>query len=99
MGGLALDEMGYFSDKLVCVELKSDSEFVAVSGSSRVMKSHPMLQKLSHPSACLLAVYTLSGTDYVSSFFGMSHQAAVKRFLHNIPLICSERNWYFLRKG
>ena len=68
MGGLALDEPGYFSDKLVYVELRPNSEFVTISGISSVMKSHPNLQNLSHPVACLLAVYTLSGTDYVSSF-------------------------------
>ena len=59
MGGLALDELGYFSDRLVYVELRPNSEFVTISGISSVMKSHPNLQSLSHPAACLLAV-TLS---------------------------------------
>ena len=91
MGGLALDELGYFSDKLVYVELRPNSEFVTISGISSVMKSHPNLQSLSHPVACLLAVYTLSGADYVSSFFGVSHHGAVKRFLNNISFICSDQ--------
>ena len=43
MGGLALDELGYFSDKLVYVELRPNSEFVTISGISSVMKSHPNL--------------------------------------------------------
>ena len=76
---------------MVYVELRPNSEFVTISGISSVMKSHPYLQSLSHPAACLLVVYTLSGTDYVSLIFGMSHHAAVKWFLNNISFICSDQ--------
>ena len=50
MCGLALDELGYFSDKLVYVELRPNLESVTISGISIVIKSHPYLQSFSHPA-------------------------------------------------
>ena len=49
MCGLALDELGYFSEKLVYVELRPNLESVTISRISSVIKSHSNLQSLSHP--------------------------------------------------
>lgn len=49
-----------------------------------------MLSKLTRPASCLLSIYILSGSDYVSSFFGLSHHAILRAFLNNYEVICSD---------
>ena len=69
MGGLALDKLGYFSDKLVYVKLRPNSEFVTISGISRVMKYYPNLQSrfnlLNVFSRCTPSVVLTTSTHFL----------------------------------
>ena len=52
------------------------------------MPIHALLQTIKYHAACLVTVHILSGTYYVSSFFGVSHQAAVRSFCKNAKFVC-----------
>lgn len=99
MYGLALCELGILKNKTVFVERKQNAEYVRIDTVREHMSNHPSLQYLRYPAACLLTVYTLSGSDYVSAVYGLSHEGAVKSFLHNVKLITAEEELVLFDEG
>ena len=99
MTGVALAELGHLHGKSVFVELRQSEQYVNVTKCNNVLHAHPSLQKLRFAASCLLAAYVLSGTDYVSSYFGVSHQAAVRSFCRNAIFICSHESLVAFRES
>ena len=55
-----------------------------------VVGSHPSLPKIQYPINRLVALYVLSGSDYISSFFRTSKQVFINAFVDNCTYICNE---------
>ena len=51
---------------------------------------HPQIKRMHNPLSTLAAIYILTGSDYISSFFRTSEQAFVTVFLDNIEHICND---------
>ena len=84
MYGLTILESGYISlgqvNKQVIVELSYEKEYVHLNNALVCLQSHPSLQRLATEqiaATSLLAVYLLSGSDYLSNFYNIS----IKRIL------------------
>ena len=93
MYGLALYEQGHFQHKKVFVEREKGVEYVSIHQGCAILSQLPELSELvtkkqAWPS--LLAVYLLSGSDYISGFFRISHDFMVKVFLKYLRDIISD---------
>ncbi len=96
MYSLALMELGKFKlpsglDKLVAVELSLDREYVFINeGVKRVTG----VVNLQQPISCVsfLAIYLLSGSDYVSSFYGISYHRFISSFVDYSRFISTQND-------
>ena len=86
--GMALKESGWLGNKLVYVERTLNAEFVDICEVYTVIESHPSLAGIPYPLNSLVALYVLSGCDYVSSFFKTSKQVFLNAFIDNCKYIC-----------
>ena len=102
MYGLAILESGFLANKQVIIELSNEKEYVHLNNGLLCLKAHPSLQRVAMEQTAamsLLAVYLLSGSDYLSNFYNLS----IKRILdalfkyidhissHEEPLIVTEK--------
>ena len=76
------------SQQGVYVEKSIGSEYVHSNTFSEAVSTHPKLKTIQHPSLTLVAIYILTGSDYISTFFRTSKQTFVKAFIDNIHHIC-----------
>ena len=84
MYGLALYEQCHFQQKKVCVERVAGAEYVSIDSGCAIICGLPEFLELSqHQQACvsLLAIYLLSGSDYISGFFRLSSEFMLKVFV------------------
>ena len=76
--GVALLESGWLGDKQIYVEKNVHSEYLHINHLLQNVQSHPKLNAIPHVGNCLLAIYLLTGCDYVSSFYKTSKQKSHK---------------------
>ena len=86
--GMALKEGGWLGDKVVYVEKTLNAEFVDICEIHNVIRSHPSLSRIPYPVNNVVALYILSGSDYVSSFFKTSKQVFLSAFVDSCSYIC-----------
>ena len=88
--GLAFLECGWINNKVVYVEKSIGSEYAHINAFSEAITSHFKLNSMLHPLLTLVAIYILTGSDYISTFFRTSKQTFVKAFVNNICHICPD---------
>ena len=84
MYGIALMESGYLSNKDVAVERCYEREYVSINTAVDCFSSHDSLKSLAQQKiscACMLVLYLLGGSDYISSFFGLTYDRILTTFL------------------
>ena len=86
--GMAFKESGWLRNKQVYVERTLNAEFVDICEIYNIVQSHPILSKTPYPLNSLVALYVLSGCDYISSFFKTSKQAFLTPFSEHCLYIC-----------
>jgi hypothetical protein len=90
MYGLSLYDQGHFQDKQVVVERATDAEYVDIRGGCAIVNQLPQFKDLAvrkQAWTTLLAIYLLSGSDYVSGFFRINHEFILKVFIKYLPEI------------
>ena len=86
--GLAIKERGYLGHKNVYVQQGNTGGFVNINQLVESIISHPRLQTIQNPVSHIVALYTLSGCDYVSMFYGCSKKKFLNEFISNVNHIC-----------
>ena len=86
--GLGLQEAGHLRDKIIFVQRGNSGEYVDIQKASHAIANHPKLQTIRYPVTSVVAIYVLSGCDYVSSFYGCSKKKFLDTMLDNITYIC-----------
>ena len=87
--GLALMEQGLMSDKNVLVKLGVSNEYVSINLGVRAIGSLPTLCTIRYPVSCIVALYVLTGCDYVSSFFCVTKQNFLQCFIEHAEYVCT----------
>ena len=87
--GAALMDLDFFQkDKKIAVETKLNKLFIPINQLHYQLNSEPVLRQLSdRPALTMLAIYLLSGSDYVSNFFGLTVSTIVSSVMQNAALI------------
>ena len=70
------------SNKTFAVEMNYESDFVSINDSCDLIHGNPTLSTLSnYPAVYILAIYILSGSDYISNFFRITSDHIFSCFL------------------
>ena len=89
--GMAFLEYGWINNKEVHIEKSIGSEYAHLNAFLAAASSHPKLKAIRYPLSSLVAIYVLTGCDYISSLFRTSKQTFIKTFIDNIiQHICPE---------
>lgn len=67
--GLALIELGLIHEKNVVIHQGLSSSFAYLNEGVKAINSLEQLKQIKYPVTCFVAIYILSGCDYVSSFY------------------------------
>lgn len=78
--GLGLAEAGHLTVKNVYVKWGNSREFVHINMEVEEIAKHHKQNIITNPLSFLVALYILSGCDYVSSLFGFSKDGFFKFF-------------------
>jgi hypothetical protein len=95
MIGIALSSEGHFQNKHVVVERMMNAEYVDITKAVSSLSLLPQFQSLPQPQVAgmlVLAIFLLSGSDYVSAFFRVTNEYIFHVFLKYIHFICQEED-------
>ena len=67
--GMAFMDCGWLENKEVFVEKAINSEYVHLNTLAQAVSAHPQLATVRHPMLTMAAIYIVTGSDYISSFF------------------------------
>ena len=67
--GLALWEAGWLCNRTIVVQRGLSGEYINIGLGARYIKDCAQLQHVTNPIATIVGLYTITGCDYVSSFF------------------------------
>ena len=90
--GLGLWEAGWLSNKLVIVQRGNSGEYVNINLAARLLQDFAPLQTVPYPVSTMVALYVLSGCDYVSSFFKHTKQNFLECFFSNIQFVLNNNS-------
>ena len=81
--GLALMEFGIICDKLVFVKHGTSVKYSNLNDCVSSLTRIPSLAQIKYPVTSIVALYILTGCDYVSSFFRLSKSFFLELFVEN----------------
>ena len=87
--GLALMEQGYLEGKHVVVKRGNSEEYVDLNVGFVSLKSLPCLRSITHPVTSIVALYVLTGCDYVSSFYRVTKKQFLNVFFEHASYLSS----------
>ena len=61
-------KLGFLSDKHVIIKRCNANEYVSLNVGVRAITNLPCLNTIKHPVTSIVALYVVTGCDYVSSF-------------------------------
>ena len=67
--GLGLSELRLLEGKQVYVQRGNTDSFIDINNAVVLISNHDKLSRISYPALTLVAIYILTGCDYVSSFY------------------------------
>ena len=73
--------------------------FVDINAGVQVISQHPSLEKLCYPVSTVVALYTLTGSDYLSSFFHKTKAKFLTALIENVDHICTHDEQLFSVTG
>ena len=85
--GLGIWEAGWLRHKPVMVQRGITNEYVNINLGARLIEDYPQLQHVPYPISTMVALYVLTGCDYVSSFKD-TKQEFISCFFRNVQYIC-----------
>lgn len=80
----------WICNKYVVVKLGTSSCYVDLNIAVQNIGNLPNFSCIKHPVTSFVALYVLTGCDYVSSFFRVSKSTFLELFINNAVYICGE---------
>ena len=78
--GLGLFELNLFDNKQIYVQRGIADSYININNAVSLISNHPHLTSISYPVFTLVAIYVLTGCDYVSSFYMCTKTKFVETF-------------------
>ena len=88
--GLGLCELGHLDGKNVSVQRGNVESYINITTATSLLSQHPKLQHLTFPVLSLVALYILSGCDYVSSFYRCTKTNFLETLIRDGAFICPD---------
>ncbi len=85
--GLGLAEVGWLQGKQVFVKRGNADSFININLAAQLITTHPSFRNINHPVSSLVALYVLTGCDYLSSFYRCIKRNFLDAFLENTEFI------------
>ena len=85
--GLGLAEVGWLQGKQVYVKRGNVDSFVNINLAAQLITTHPSLSNTNHPVSSVVALYVLTGCDYLSSFYRCTKRNFLDTFLQNTEFV------------
>jgi hypothetical protein len=81
--GATLFDIGFLpSEKQIIVERHFDKDYISINNFCAMVHRHPVLSTIQDcPVIYIFAIYILSGSDYISNFYGMKSEIIFQSFL------------------
>lgn len=90
--GLGLYEQGYLDRKQVLVQRGNTDCYIDIRAATTLLSQHPNLSAFSFPVLSLVALYILTGCDYVSAFYRCSKTCFLETLIQDAHFICPDGN-------
>lgn len=97
--GLGICETREFGDKQVYVQRGNNESFININEATALIISHPVLSTISYPALSLVALYVLTGCDYVSSFYRCTKTNFLETLINNIAFVCPDGHFLRMEMG
>ena len=97
--GLGICEAGHIDHKHVYVQRGNTKTYIDIHKGTALISSHPVLSTISHPVLSLVALYILTGCDYVSSFYRCTKTKFLETFINNLQFVCPDGHFLKMNMG
>ena len=98
--GLGLyEQQRHLVDKQVFVQRGNTESYIDMRAAAQLVCQHPKLSALSYPALSIVALYILTGCDYVSSFYRCTKTAFLETLLQDSTFICPDGNLLKMIEG
>ena len=95
--GLGICEAGHMNHKQVYVQRGNSNSYININEGTALISSHPVLSTISYPVLSIVALYILTGCDYVSSFYRCTKTKFLETFINDLSFVCPDG--HFLQMG
>ena len=86
--GLGLCELNFFRGKQVYIQRGNVDSYIHINQAVSLISQHPNLSSMEYPVLSLVALYILTGCDYVSSFYMCTKTKFLETLIENLSFIC-----------
>ena len=90
-----LETCSRLREKNLYVQRGNEESFIHINKAVSLVTTHPILSSISYPVLSLVALYILTGCDYVSSFYRCTKTKFLETFLTKLKFVCPDG--YFLK--
>ena len=97
--GLGLCQLGYLRGKTIVVQRGNVDSYINITRATSLLSQHPKLQHLNFPVLTLVALYILTGCDYVSAFYRYTKSNFLETLLRCKSFICSDGHLFRMING
>ncbi len=88
--GLGLYELRHLGEKEITVQRGNTECYIDIKKATSLLAQHPKLSALSFPVLSLVALYVLTGCDYVSSFYRNTKTTFLVALIEYADFICPD---------
>ena len=90
--GLGLCELNFFQGKHVYIQRGNTNSYININEGTSLISQHPKLSPMTYPVLSLVALYILTGCDYLSSFYMCTKTKFLESLIQNLSFICPNGN-------
>lgn len=81
------------------VQRGNTESFININETIALITNHPVLLSISYPALFLVALYVLTGCDYVSSFYRCTKTKFLETFINDLAFVCPDGNFLKMEMG
>ena len=97
--GLGICETGLLREKNVYVQRGNTESFISINEATTLFTNHPTLSGILCPALSLVALYVLTGCDYVSSFYRCTKTKLLETFISDLDFVCPDGHFLRMERG
>ena len=97
--GLGIYKAGHMNHKQVYVQRGNSNTYININEGTALISNHPVLSTISYPVLSLVALYTLTRCDYVSSFYRCTKTKFLETFINDLQFVCPKGQFLRMEMG